>query len=164
MHPNVTIRPAVAADVPAILGFLRQLAAFEGAPDGVGATEQTLLADGFGERPRFEALLAEAGRQLVGMVILYQAYSSWSGAPSLMVHDLFVAPDSRGQGAGRALLAAAAQRAESLGCCRMDVNVLAWNERARRFYESLGFAHQEGWLPYRLDGAGLARLAKDGKS
>lgn len=144
-----------------MLDFIRQLAAFEGEPNGVCLTEDIIERDGFGEDRLFFALLAEAGGKVLGLVVLYQAYSSWNGAPSLVIHDLFVAEDARGIGAGHLLLGEAARQAQLRGCCRMDVNVLAWNQAARHFYERAGFRPLEGWLPYRLDREGMLRLAEE---
>jgi GNAT superfamily N-acetyltransferase len=156
---SILVRPARPDDAPHILKIIRQLAAFEGAPDGVRLTEEVFRADGFGPDRRFEVLLAEMDQRPCGAATLYQAYSSWQGAPTLVVHDLFVEEPMRGAGVGRALLKEAARLARQRGCCRMDVNVLARNRAARRFYAELGFAHLEGWLPYRLTGRGLAKLA-----
>lgn len=160
MSSTITVRSAVPADAPAILALLTQLARFERAPEGIRLTEEAIRKEAFGDRRRFEVLLAEADGRPCGLLICYQAYSSWAAAPTLVVHDLFVETAFRRAGAGRALLAAAAQLSESRGCCRMDVNVLAWNEPARRFYASLGFALLEDWLPYRLDQEGVGRLAR----
>lgn len=160
----ITVRSAASSDACTILGLLRQLAFFERAPEGIRLTEEAIRNDAFGERPRFEVLLAEADGFACGLLIFYQAYSSWAAAPTLMVHDLFVAEAYRRFGGGRALLSAVARLAKDRGCCRMDVNVLAWNDAARRFYASLGFSPLEGWLPYRLDREGLDHLAAEEKN
>ncbi|MCR6633230.1 MAG: GNAT family N-acetyltransferase [Magnetospirillum sp.] len=142
------VRLAQAADVPAIHGLLTELAAFE--QGSVDATPADLARDGFGPRPLFEVLLAERDGQPVGMLIFLSLYSSWRGRPALMIHDLFVREAARGLGAGKALVTHLSAIARERGCCRVDVNVLDWNARARGFYESLGFGHNEGWLGYRL--------------
>jgi len=157
---TVLIRPARPDDSGEILRLLHLLAAFEGEPGAVATTEETIRADAFGPGRRFEALLAEAGGAVQGMVVLYPAYSSWRGAPTLMVHDLFVEEASRGTGTGEKLLAAAAALAVERGCCRLDVNVVAWNDSGRRFYERLGFKALPDWLPHRLDREGMERLAR----
>lgn len=156
---TVSVRPARPDDASRILALLRQLAAFEKAPDGIRLTEEAIRNEAFGDHPRFEVLLAAVGETPCGLLIFYQAYSSWAAAPSLMVHDLFVEEAQRGSGVGRALLAAAARLAKGRGCCRMDVNVLAWNEPARRFYAALGFRHLADWQPFRLDEEAMGRLA-----
>ncbi len=157
--PAIAIRPAAAGDCAAIVDLVRRLAAFERSPGAVRLDEATVRRDCFGPEPRFEVLLADQGGAIRGGAVLLGAYSSWAGAPTLMVHDLYVDAGSRGRGVGRALLAAAARLATQRGCCRMDVNVLSWNREARTFYETLGFRLQDDWLPYRLDAAGMAALA-----
>ena len=159
MTSLITVRSAMPNDAFAILTLLTQLASFERAPEGIRLTEEAIRADAFGLHPRFEVLLAEAESHACGLLIYYQAYSSWAAAPTMMVHDLFVETTFRQCGAGRTLMAAAARLAAARGCCRMDVNVLAWNDGARRFYAALGFSPLENWLPYRLDRDGLERLA-----
>ncbi|BAE50375.1 GNAT family N-acetyltransferase [Paramagnetospirillum magneticum] len=160
---SVCVRPARPEDSGDILRLLRLLAAFEGEPDGVVTTEDTIRADGFGPERRFEALLAEVDGAVRGMAVLYQAYSSWRGAPTLVVHDLFVDEAARGTGAGKTLLSAAAALAMERGCCRMDVNVVAWNAEGRKFYERQGFAALPDWLPHRLDRQGMERLVGAGR-
>jgi GNAT superfamily N-acetyltransferase len=159
---SVRVRPALPEDSGEILRLLHLLAAFEGEPDGVATTEAIIRRDGFGPDRRFEALLTEVDGTVRGMAVLYQAYSSWRGAPTLVVHDLFVEEEARGTGAGSALLSAAAALASQLGCCRMDVNVLDWNNPARRFYGQRGFTPVEGWRIHRLDRAGIERLVRAG--
>ena len=152
------VRPAAPDDAAEIVALIWRLAAFEGGADAVALTEETVRRDGFGPRRRFEVLLAEDGGNVRGGVVLLQSYSSWAGAPTLIVHDLYVDEAARGHGIGRALLAAAAGLARARGCCRLDVNVLSWNRAARRFYEGLGFVSLVEWQPYRLDGEGLRRF------
>lgn len=156
----VSIRPAQPEDSATILALIQRLAAFEGAADGIALTEPVIRRDAFGDQRRFEVLLAERGGVACGLVTLLTSYSSWNGAPTLVVHDLFVESEARGSGAGRALLTAAARLAQDRGCCRMDVNVVTWNDPARRFYAGLGFAPLQDWLPYRLDRDGVERLAE----
>ena len=159
MSAPPTVRPAAPEDAAAILALIRRLAAFEEPAAVVALTEETIRRDGFGPRRRFEALLAEDGDGIQGLAVLLETYSSWAGAPALLIHDLFFEEGARGHGAGRALLAAAAGLALTRGAGRLDVNVLSWNKAARRFYETLGFLALTGWLPHRLDGEGLRRLA-----
>lgn len=155
-----TVRPAVPEDAAAIVALIRRLAAFEEPGAAVALTEETVRRDGFGPERRVEALLAEdGGGAVVGLVTVLATYSSWAGAPALVVHDLFVADDARARGTGRALLAAVARLAVARGCCRIDVAVVARNHAARGFYETLGFAPLADWLPYRLTGEALERLA-----
>lgn len=155
----VRVRPAGPEDSGEILRLLRLLAAFEGEPDGVAVTEEIIRADGFGDHPCFEVLLAEFEGRVRGLMVVYAGYSSWRGAPTMVVHDLYVEEEVRGSGAGFTLLRAAAALARERDCCRLDVNVLDWNTDARRFYEAQGFAPLEHWRPHRLDRSGIDRLA-----
>jgi GNAT superfamily N-acetyltransferase len=157
------IRPARPADVPAILRLIRELARFERAEHAVKATEADLLRDGWGAAPRFEALIAEragdqAGGAVVGFALFFHTYSTWEGRTGIFIEDLYVAEGMRGHGIGGRLVAAIAAIAVARGCPRLDLNVLDWNP-ARAFYHRLGLAHLEEWLPYRITGAGLHRLA-----
>jgi GNAT superfamily N-acetyltransferase len=144
----VNIRLADAGDVAVLHRLLTELAAFEGGT--VEAGEADLLRDGFGARPLFEALLAEVDGRAVGLLVFLPLYSSWRGRPALLLHDLYVSGEARGAGVGKALVVRLAEIARERGCCRVDVQVLDWNERARAFYESLGFGWNRGWLGYRL--------------
>ncbi|MGE5475411.1 MAG: N-acetyltransferase family protein [Bacteroidales bacterium] len=146
---SLTIRPARAGDGATLHALLLELAAFE--QGNVDATAADLERDAFGPKPLFEALLAEHDGRAVGMLTYLSLYSSWRGRPALLIHDLFVREQARGLGAGKALVASLRDIARQRGCCRVDVNVLDWNDRARAFYASLGFAHNEGWLGYRLN-------------
>ncbi|MBF0325220.1 MAG: GNAT family N-acetyltransferase [Alphaproteobacteria bacterium] len=160
---DITIRPATIKDAGTIVALIHRLASFEQAATAPALTEETVRRDGFGERPRFTVLLAEASGHACGGVVLLESYSSWAGQPTLMVHDLFVEADMRGRTVGRKLLAEAARLAMARGCCRMDVNVLTWNRTAQDFYGALGFGPLEDWRPWRLDGPALARLAETRK-
>ena len=157
---SVAIRPAEASDAATIVHLVCELAAFEGLTDQVRMTAQDVLRDGFGARPHFECLLAEIGGHAVGMALYFTTYSTFEGRPNLYVEDLYLAEAARGRGVGRLLLGRLAAVALERGCRRLDLAVLDWNP-ARRFYERLGFRQQHGWLPYRLSGEALARLAAD---
>lgn len=162
----VRIRPARPEDAGLILSFVRELAAYEGEADKVANSEAAIREEGFGERPIFQALIAElAGAQgryePVGMALCYHTYSTWTGRRGLYVDDLYVREAARRHGVGRALLQAAARLAREQGCTRVDLQVLDWNP-AIRFYERLGFRHLREWLPYRLDGEALERLVDGG--
>lgn len=142
------VRAALVDDVPVLLEMLTELAAFEGG--AVSATQADLMRDGFGDRPLFEALLAETDGQALGLLVFIPLYSSWQGKKAVMIHDLYVREAARGQGAGKALVTEVMRLAVERGCCRVEVNVLEWNAKARAFYEGLGLRHNEGWLGYRL--------------
>ena len=160
----VSVRFATRADVPTILDFIRQLAAFEREPDAVKTTEADLLRDGFGDRPRFETLIAEvageSGPAPVGFALFFPTYSTWEGLPSLYLEDLFVSESARRHGVGRALLAKLAAIAVERGWQRLDLQVLDWNP-AREFYARLGLDHMREWLPYRVTGPALRALAAE---
>jgi GNAT superfamily N-acetyltransferase len=157
----LAIRAAAAADVSLILQLIRALAAFERDPDAVVATEADLLRDGFGPSPRFRVLLAEDGGEAVGFAFYFFGYSTWLGRPVLYLEDLFVPPEHRNEGIGLALMRQLARIAVDEGCPRFAWEVLDWNERAIRFYDSLGAEVLRSWLNVRLDGAALTRLAAD---
>ena len=154
----VTIRSAEASDAATIVRLVRELADFEGLLDQVRLTEADVLRDGFGERLRFECLLSEVDDATVGFALYFEDYSTFEGRPGIFVEDLYVAEAARGLGAGRQLLARLAQITVERDYRRLDLMVLHWNP-ARGFYERLGFRHSADWLPYRVTGEALARLA-----
>lgn len=158
--PTVTVRPAVEADCPAILRFVRELAEFEHEAHSVKASEEDFRRDGWGANPVFEALIAELDGEPVGFALTFRNYSTWEGRSGLFVEDLYVTPEARKHGVGRALLSAVARRAVERGCRRVDLNVLNWNP-ARAFYDRIGFRQMEEWLPYRLTGDALSALASE---
>ncbi len=153
------IRDAEASDVPVILRLIRGLAEYERAPGAVTATEADLLRDGFGERPLFHVVLAEWDGAAVGFAFYFFNYSTWEGRPGLYLEDLFVEPAFRGWGIGKALLVHLARIAVQKGCGRYQWQVLDWNEPAIKFYESMGGRLLREWLPVRVTGDELQRLA-----
>lgn len=154
----IAIRAALPEDVGILLGFVRDLAAFERMPDAVSATEADLLRDGFGENPRFEARLALSDGRPCGFSLFFTTYSTWEGRPGLYLEDIYVAEWARRQGVGRRLLADLAALVLARDYRRLDLSVLDWNP-ARGFYERIGISHNTGWLPYRVRGDALAALA-----
>ncbi len=155
---TILLRDGVAADVPAILGLVRDLAAFEQAPDAVKATEADLLRDGFGPIPRFHVRLVELDGRPAGFTLWFFNYSTWEGRPGIFLEDLFVAEWARGRGLGRRLIEDLAAIAVKHQATRLDLSVLDWNP-ARGFYEKIGFRWIKNWLPYRLSGEALEKLA-----
>jgi len=156
---NFQIRPARVHDVPVILDLIRALATYERAPDEVTATEEQLVDVLFGERPTAEVLLAFEGKSPVGFAVYFYNFSTWLGRPGLYLEDLFVKPEKRGKGYGRALLVELAKIARDRGCGRMEWAVLDWNEPAIKFYRALGAKPMNEWTVFRLTHDGITRLA-----
>jgi GNAT superfamily N-acetyltransferase len=157
------IRPARVEDVPIILKLIRDLATYERAPDEVTATEEQLVDVLFGERPAAAVLLALEGQSPVGFAVYFYNFSTWLGRAGLYLEDLFVKPDKRGKGYGRALLVALANIARERECGRMEWAVLDWNEPAIKFYRVLGAKPMHEWTVFRLTRDGIARLADSGR-
>jgi GNAT superfamily N-acetyltransferase len=153
------IRPAKAADTPVIARLIRALAEYERLADKVVFDEAQLRQHLFGPRPYAEVLLAEDGAAVVGFALFFHNYSTFLGKPGIYLEDLFVEPEYRGRGHGKALLAALAKLAIERDCGRVEWAVLDWNEPSIRFYRSLGAAPNDGWIVYRLTGAALHSLA-----
>jgi GNAT superfamily N-acetyltransferase len=154
------IEPATRADVPLILGFIRELAEYERLLDRVVATEALLREQLFGERPAAEVVLARWQAEPAGFALFFHNFSTFVGRRGLYLEDLFVRPAYRGKGVGRALLAFLARTAQLRGCGRLEWSVLDWNEAAIGFYRSLGAEPMSDWTVYRLEGAPLAALAQ----
>src|SRR6266480_2950360 len=157
---NFEIRPARVEDVPIILELIRDLATYERAPNEVTATEEQLVDVLFGDKSVAEVLLAFEGKSPVGFAVFFHNFSTWLGRPGLYLEDLFVKPEARGKGYGRALLVELAKIASDRGCGRMEWAVLDWNEPAIKFYRSLGAKPMEEWTVFRLTRDGIAKLAQ----
>ena len=153
------IRPATSADVPVILELIRALATYERAPNDVVATEKGLNEVLFGQKPAAEVLLAFEADAPVGFAVFFHNFSTWLGRPGLYLEDLFVRPEHRGKGYGRALLVYLAKIARERGCGRMEWAVLDWNEPAIEFYRKLGAKPMNEWTVFRLTRDGIAKLA-----
>ena len=160
IQSNFEIRPARVEDVPVILELIRDLATYERAPDEVTATEEQLVDVLFGKRPAAEVLLAFEGKSPVGFAVFFYNFSTWLGRPGLYLEDLFVKPEKRGKGYGRALLVDLAKIALDRGCGRMEWAVLDWNDPAIKFYRALGAKPMDEWTVFRLTRDGIAKLAK----
>jgi GNAT superfamily N-acetyltransferase len=157
------IRSAHVEDVPLILQLIRDLATYERAPNEVTATEEQLVDVLFGKRPAAEVLLAFEGQSPVGFAVYFHNFSTWLGRPGLYLEDLFVEPEKRGKGYGRALLVELAKIARDRECGRMEWSVLNWNEPAIKFYRALGAKPMDEWTVFRLTRDGIARLANSGQ-
>ena len=158
--PDVTVRFATADDVPMLLRLIRELAAFEKAPDAVVATEDDLRRHGFGPNPKFEAILAFLDGEPAGCALFHTRFSTWLGRPGLYLEDLYVSGPARGKGVGKRLMARLAAIAIGRGWGRIDFHVLDWNP-AREFYHRLGMHHHGEWLRYGGDEAALKHLAAE---
>jgi len=159
---KINLRDAVPADVPTILALIKELAIFERESDAVVATEADLLRDGFGPDKRFGCRVAELDGRVAGFALWFFSYSTWLGRAGIYLEDLYVAERARGHGLGRRLIVDMAQVAIRHDAQRLDLSVLEWNP-ARGFYQRLGIEHRADWLPYRIDGEALKRLASEAK-
>lgn len=159
MSDTPSIRSAVEADIPLILEFIRGLAEYEKLLDEFVATEERVRATMFGARPAAECLLAFDGGAPAGFAIFFTNYSTFLAKPGLYLEDLFVKPEFRRRGIGKALLLHVAKLANQRGCGRMDWTVLDWNEPAIRVYESFGAKILQEWRVCRLTGDALAKYA-----
>ena len=159
MTDTFQIRPATEADIPVILGLIRDLATYERAPDAVVATEVGLREVLFGAKPSAEVLLALENAEPVGFAVFFHNFSTWLGRPGLYLEDLFVRPEKRGKGYGRALLERLARIAQERGCGRMEWAVLDWNDPAIQFYRKLGAQPMDEWTVFRLTAEGIGKLA-----
>ena len=164
---SLNLRPATPADVPQILAFIRDLAAYEREPDAVHATEADLLRDGFGPEKRFDCLMAELkqGCHLIpaGFALYFHNYSTWRGHAGIHIEDLYVKPEHRGKGIGKALLTRVAAIAVEEGCTRLQWDVLEWNTPAIGFYEQMGAKMLMEWRTMRVTNEALPTLATQNK-
>ncbi|MHB8875846.1 MAG: GNAT family N-acetyltransferase [Myxococcaceae bacterium] len=155
----MSIRAATPADVPTIASLIRALAEYERLAHEVTLDEDGLREHLFGARRYAEVLLAEDGAQVVGFALFFHNFSTFLAKPGLYLEDLFVRPEHRGQGHGKALLAALARLALERGCGRFEWSVLDWNEPALRFYRKLGAVPMNEWTVQRVAGEALRKLA-----
>jgi len=159
---ELEIRGAAEDDVPLILSLIRELAEYERLSHEVSATEETLRDSLFGERRVAETLLAYLGDDPAGFVLFFHNFSTFLGRPGIYLEDLYVKPEFRGAGVGRAFLSCLAKLAKDRGCGRLEWSVLDWNEPAMRFYEALGAVPMDDWTVYRVAGETLDELADEG--
>jgi GNAT superfamily N-acetyltransferase len=156
---HFTIRPATVGDVPIILELIKALATYERAPNEVTATREGLTDVLFGKKPASEVLLAFENERAVGFAVFFHNFSTWLGRPGLYLEDLFVRPEDRGKGYGRALLVHLAKIARERKCGRMEWAVLDWNEPAIQFYRKLGATPMHEWTVFRLTRDEISKLA-----
>jgi len=156
---TVRIRPGELEDVPLIAELIRGLARYEKLEDEVVMTEEKLTDALFGERRYAETLIAEVEGEPAGFALFFHNFSTFLAQPGIYLEDLFVVPEQRGHGVGKALLERLAQTAVDRGCGRLEWAVLDWNRDAIRFYEGLGARPNSDWTVYRLAGESLRALA-----
>jgi GNAT superfamily N-acetyltransferase len=156
---ELTLTLATERDLPQILFFIKALAEYERLADAVVATEEGLRQSLFGERPYAECVIARWHGEPVGFALFFHNFSTFLGRPGVYLEDLFVKPELRGKGVGRALLRYLAKVAEDRNCGRLEWSVLDWNESAIDFYKSIGAEPLDDWTIFRLKGEALVRLA-----
>jgi len=153
------IEPATERDLPLILRFIRELAAYERLEHDVTATEEILRTSLFGSRPAAEVVIAYADAEPAGFAVYFQTFSTFLGLPGVYLEDVYVSPAWRGLGLGRRLLAHVARVAVDRGYGRMEWSVLDWNELALDVYRKIGARPMDEWTVHRLVGAALSNLA-----
>ena len=158
----ISIREAVAEDLPLIAELIRGLAAYEGLTHAVRMEEATLADYLFGARPMAEVLIGELEGRASGFALFFHNFSTFEGRPGIWIEDLFVVPAARRTGLGTALLAHVARIAMARGCARLEWSVLDWNMMAINFYRSIGARPLTDWTTMRIDSEALATLGSAG--
>jgi GNAT superfamily N-acetyltransferase len=162
MSPD--IRTATIKDVPLILSFIKDLAEYERLSHEVMVSEASLRETLFGPNPAAEVIIAYSGERPAGFALFFHNYSTFLGQKGIYLEDLFVLPEERGRGIGKALLAYLAKLAEERNCGRLEWAVLDWNEPAINFYKRLGAKPMDDWSTFRVTGEALRDLAETNKS
>jgi GNAT superfamily N-acetyltransferase len=157
---NVSIRTATVDDLDLVIGFIRALAEYERLADEVKLDRTLIGCHLFGDKPMAEVLIGEIDGQPRGFALFFHNFSTFEGRPGIYLEDLFVDPDARGSGLGKALLARLAQLALERGCARLEWSVLDWNEPSIAFYKALGAKAMDEWTVNRVEGDALMALAK----
>lgn len=160
---TIAIRPAAAADLPLIAQLIRDLAAYEKLAHEVRFDEAVLHSKLFGPRPYAEVVIGELNGAPQGFALFFHNFSTFEGKPGIYLEDLFVRPEARGSGLGKALLAHLATLAVERDCARLEWSVLDWNEPAIGFYKKLGARLMDEWTVMRLDGSALQQLGAAGR-
>jgi GNAT superfamily N-acetyltransferase len=159
MNSELIIREATPADTSAIFHLIEALADYEKLSHQVTGTPETLKKHLFGDRPYAEVIVAEVAEKVIGFALFFHNYSTFLTKPGIYLEDLFVLPDYRGKGIGKALLASVAKLAMARNCGRLEWSVLDWNEPAIEFYQRQGAAVLPDWRICRVTGTDLERLA-----
>jgi GNAT superfamily N-acetyltransferase len=157
---HIVLREAGERDIPLILEFIRGLAEYEHLLDQVSATEDGLAKSLFQDRAA-EVLICEYREKPAGFALYFHNFSTFLGKPGIYIEDLFVRPEYRGRGLGRALFARIAAIAEERGCGRLEWSCLDWNEPSIKFYQSRGGRPLDDWTTYRITGDALKKLAEE---
>ena len=157
---TLAIRPATPADLPLIVQFIRDLADYEKLAHEVRFDEATLGEKLFGPRPYAEVVIGEIDGRAQGFALFFHNFSTFEGRPGIYLEDLFVRPEARGSGLGKALLAHIAKLCIERDCARLEWWVLDWNTPSIQFYDSLGAKPQSEWIRYRMTGQALLDLAQ----
>lgn len=153
-----TARPATSADLPLIAALIRELAEYERLSHAVRFDESELERNLFGDNPAAEVLIGELEGEPQGLALFFQNFSTFEGKPGIYLEDLFVRPEARSKGLGKALIAGVAALALQRGCARFEWAVLDWNTPSIEFYRSLGAQEMSDWRVMRLEGDALVRL------
>ena len=156
---EVSVRAASYEDLPLILSFIKELAEYERLSHEVVATEEALRHWLFGGSPVAEVLIGEDREGPAGFALFFHSFSTFLGRPGIYLEDLYVRPEFRGRGIGRALLVDLAKLAKERGCGRLEWSVLDWNEPAIGFYKGIGASPVGGWTVSRVSGEALEELA-----
>jgi len=160
MTNTIDIRDAQASDAKTILHFINELAIYEKEPQAVKTNEQAILDTLFSEGATAHSIIGFDGDEPIGFAVYFYNYSTWLGKNGLYLEDLYVSPDSRGKGAGKAIMKHLANQALNKNCGRFEWVVLDWNKPAIDFYDSMGAKPQNEWIIYRLTGQELIDFAK----
>jgi GNAT superfamily N-acetyltransferase len=158
---SFTIRSATSTDVPAIFSLIQALADYEKLSDAVTGSSEMLTEHLFGSRPCVEAIVVQSSDQIIGFALFFSNYSTFLTKPGLYLEDLFVLPDYRGKGIGKALLSHLAQLAISRDYGRLEWSVLDWNEPAIAFYQRMGATVLPDWRICRVTGEAIAKMANE---
>jgi GNAT superfamily N-acetyltransferase len=158
---EIVLRRAEQGDAKTLLALIDALAEYEKLEGPSDEAKARLVEHGFGERPRYEAYLVWADGEPVAYAITFETYSTFLARPTLYLEDLFVLPQARRLGIGKAVFQHLAKVAKERGCGRIEWTVLDWNELALGFYQRIGGSHMSEWLHYRLDSEAIERLAED---
>lgn len=159
--PDIQIRAATPDDAEDIFHFIRELAIYEKAEEEVVTDVAAIRQSIFGDGSTVRAKMCYVDGQVAGFAVYFFNYSTWQGQNGIYLEDLYVSPEFRGVGAGKALLHSLANEAVAENCGRFEWSVLDWNEPAIQFYESIGAAAQSEWIRYRLEGEALKRFAAE---